>query len=142
MKTSGHEKPYHRGPARVFDREEDAMDAAVKGQIKKGDVVIVRYEGPRGGPGMREMLGLTAALVGLGLGEDVALLDRRALQRRDARPDGRARRSGSRARRAYRNYRRGRSNCFRSRDKKSAGRIDRRGNQGAPRKMESACAAL
>ena len=74
VKTSGHEKPHFRGPARVFDREEDAMDAAVKGQIKKGDVVIVRYEGPRGGPGMREMLGLTAALVGLGLGEDVALL--------------------------------------------------------------------
>jgi len=74
LKTSGHEKPYFRGPARVFDREEDAMDAAVKGQIKKGDVVVVRYEGPRGGPGMREMLGLTAALVGQGLGEDVALL--------------------------------------------------------------------
>jgi dihydroxy-acid dehydratase len=50
------------------------MDAAVNGKIKKGDVVVVRYEGPRGGPGMREMLGLTAALVGLGLGEDVALL--------------------------------------------------------------------
>ena len=74
VKASGHEKPHHRGPARVFDREEDAMDAAVKGQIKKGDVVVVRYEGPRGGPGMREMLGLTAALVGRGLGEDVALL--------------------------------------------------------------------
>jgi len=58
----------------VFDREEEAMDAAVKGEIKKGDVVVVRYEGPRGGPGMREMLGLTAALVGQGLGEDVALL--------------------------------------------------------------------
>jgi dihydroxy-acid dehydratase len=74
VKASGHEKPHHRGPARVFDREEDAMDAAVKGQIKKGDMVVVRYEGPRGGPGMREMLGLTAALVGRGLGEDVALL--------------------------------------------------------------------
>jgi dihydroxy-acid dehydratase len=74
LKTSGHEKPYHRGPARVFDREEEAMEAAVKGEIKKGDVVVVRYEGPRGGPGMREMLGLTAALVGQGLGEDVALL--------------------------------------------------------------------
>jgi dihydroxy-acid dehydratase len=74
VKTSGHEKPYFRGPARVFDREEDAMDAAVNGKIKKGDVVVVRYEGPRGGPGMREMLGLTAALVGLGLGEDVSLL--------------------------------------------------------------------
>jgi dihydroxy-acid dehydratase len=74
LKSSGHEKSHHRGPARVFDREEDAMDAAVKGLIKKGDVVVVRYEGPRGGPGMREMLGLTAALVGQGLGEDVALL--------------------------------------------------------------------
>jgi dihydroxy-acid dehydratase len=74
LKFSGHEKPFFRGPARVFNREEDAMDAAVKGQIKKGDVVVVRYEGPRGGPGMREMLGLTAALVGQGLGEDVALL--------------------------------------------------------------------
>lgn len=74
LKASGHEKPHHRGPARVFDREEDAMDAATKGQIKKGDVVVVRYEGPKGGPGMREMLGLTAALVGQGLGEDVALL--------------------------------------------------------------------
>jgi dihydroxy-acid dehydratase len=74
LKASGHEKPFHRGPARVFDREEEAMDAANKGLIKKGDVVVVRYEGPRGGPGMREMLGLTAALVGQGLGEDVALL--------------------------------------------------------------------
>ncbi len=74
VKTSGHEQPYHRGPARVFDREEDAMDAAVKGEIKKGDVIIVRYEGPKGGPGMREMLGLTATLVGQGLGEHVALL--------------------------------------------------------------------
>jgi len=74
VKTSGHEQPYHRGPARVFDREEAAMDAAVKGEIKKGDVIIVRYEGPKGGPGMREMLGLTAALVGQGLGEHVALL--------------------------------------------------------------------
>jgi dihydroxy-acid dehydratase len=74
LKFSGHEKTFFRGPARVFNREEDAMDAAVKGQIKKGDVIVVRYEGPRGGPGMREMLGLTAALVGQGLGEDVALL--------------------------------------------------------------------
>ena len=74
LKFSGHEKPFFRGPARVFNREEDAMEAAVKGQIKKGDVIVVRYEGPRGGPGMREMLGLTAALVGQGLGEDVALL--------------------------------------------------------------------
>ena len=74
LKTSGHEKPHFTGPARVFDREEDGMEAANAGKIKKGDVVVIRYEGPRGGPGMREMLGLTAALVGQGLGEDVALL--------------------------------------------------------------------
>lgn len=74
VKIAGHERLYHRGPARVFDREEDAMDAVTEGRIHSGDVVVIRYEGPRGGPGMREMLGVTAALVGEGLGEDVALL--------------------------------------------------------------------
>jgi len=74
IKVTGIERTGHRGPARVFDREEDAMAAVTGGTIRAGDVVVVRYEGPRGGPGMREMLGLTAALVGLGLGEDVALL--------------------------------------------------------------------
>jgi len=64
----------HRGPARVFEREEDAMAAVTRREIKAGDVVVIRYEGPRGGPGMREMLGVTAALVGEGLGETVALL--------------------------------------------------------------------
>ncbi len=64
----------HRGPARVFDREEDAMQAVTHGQIRAGDVVVIRYEGPRGGPGMREMLGVTGAIVGAGLGESVALL--------------------------------------------------------------------
>ncbi len=73
-KVAGHERPYHRGPARVFNREEDAMDAVTDGKIKAGDVVVIRYEGPRGGPGMREMLGVTAAIVGQGLGEDVALI--------------------------------------------------------------------
>src|SRR4029077_4310309 len=63
-----------RGPARVFEREEDAMGAVTRGEIEPGDVVVIRYEGPRGGPGMREMLGVTAALVGEGLGETVALL--------------------------------------------------------------------
>ena len=65
---------YHRGPARVFDREEDAMHAVTQGGIHAGDVVVIRYEGPRGGPGMREMLGVTGAIVGAGLGESVALL--------------------------------------------------------------------
>jgi dihydroxy-acid dehydratase len=74
VKVSGHERPYHRGPARVFEREEDAMQAVTGKQVKAGDVVVIRYEGPRGGPGMREMLGVTAAIVGEGLGEEVALL--------------------------------------------------------------------
>jgi len=74
VKIAGHEKPYHRGPARVFDCEEDAMKAVTSKNIKPGDVVVIRYEGPRGGPGMREMLGVTGALVGEGLGESVALL--------------------------------------------------------------------
>jgi dihydroxy-acid dehydratase len=74
IKIAGHERLHHRGPARVFDREEDAMTAVTHRQIRSGDVVVIRYEGPRGGPGMREMLGVTAALVGEGLGESVALL--------------------------------------------------------------------
>ncbi len=74
VKIAGHERLYHRGPARVFDREEDAMSALTHGKIHAGDVVVIRYEGPRGGPGMREMLGVTGAIVGAGLGETVALL--------------------------------------------------------------------
>ncbi len=64
----------HRGPARVFDAETGAMEAIMAGQIKAGDVVVIRYEGPKGGPGMREMLGCTAALAGMGLDKSVALL--------------------------------------------------------------------
>jgi dihydroxy-acid dehydratase len=74
VKVAGYERRSHRGPARVFDREEDAMAAVMRGRIRAGDVVVIRYEGPRGGPGMREMLGVTSALVGAGLGESVALL--------------------------------------------------------------------
>jgi dihydroxy-acid dehydratase len=74
VKMAGHERTRHEGPARVFEREEDAFAAVRKRQIKPGDVVVIRYEGPRGGPGMREMLGVTAALVGQGLGESVALV--------------------------------------------------------------------
>jgi len=74
VKIAGHERLHHRGPARVFDREEDAMQAIMSRNIQPGDVVVIRYEGPRGGPGMREMLGITAALVGQGLGESVALV--------------------------------------------------------------------
>ncbi len=73
-KISGHERLEHRGPARVFESEEDAMAAVSAKKIKAGDVVVIRYEGPKGGPGMREMLGVTAAIVGEGLGGSVALL--------------------------------------------------------------------
>jgi dihydroxy-acid dehydratase len=73
-KISGHERLSHRGPARVFESEEEAMSAVTGKRLKAGDVVVIRNEGPRGGPGMREMLGVTAAIVGEGLGESVALL--------------------------------------------------------------------
>jgi dihydroxy-acid dehydratase len=74
VKIAGHERPYHKGPAKIYDREEDAMHAIEAGEVVSGDVVVIRYEGPRGGPGMREMLGITGAIVGAGLGETVALL--------------------------------------------------------------------
>jgi dihydroxy-acid dehydratase len=74
IKVAGHERLLHRGPARVFECEEDAFHAVSEREIVAGDVVVIRNEGPRGGPGMREMLGVTAALVGAGLGETVALL--------------------------------------------------------------------
>ena len=74
VKVAGHNLQKFRGPARVFDNEEEAFAAVEKGVIKAGDVVVIRYEGPKGGPGMREMLAVTAALVGTGLGDSVALL--------------------------------------------------------------------
>jgi dihydroxy-acid dehydratase len=74
VKVAGHELVTHRGPARVFDGEDPAFQAVAQGRIKPGDVVVIRYEGPRGAPGMPEMLGVTAALVGARLGESVALL--------------------------------------------------------------------
>jgi len=73
-KISGHERLEHRGPARVFESEEDAMAAVTSRKIQAGDVVVIRNEGPKGGPGMREMLGVTSAIVGEGLGDSVALL--------------------------------------------------------------------
>ena len=74
VKVAGHSMMSFRGPAKVFNREEDAFAAVKAGQIQAGDVVVIRYEGPVGGPGMREMLGVTAAIVGIGLGDSVALL--------------------------------------------------------------------
>jgi dihydroxy-acid dehydratase len=74
VKLAGHERRQHTGPARVFESEEHAMQAVTRREIKAGDVVVIRNEGPAGGPGMREMLAVTAALVGEGLGEEVALI--------------------------------------------------------------------
>jgi len=74
LKTAGHEMLHHSGPARVYDSEEEAFAAVQGGEVKAGDVVVIRYEGPQGGPGMREMLAVTAALVGAELGRSVALL--------------------------------------------------------------------
>jgi len=74
IKLSGEEMKVHKGPARVFEKEEDTLDAILAGKIKKGDVIVIRYEGPKGGPGMREMLSPSSALVGAGLGKDVALI--------------------------------------------------------------------
>ena len=73
-KVSGQTRTIHRGPARVFGREEDAFAAIKAGKIRPGDVIVIRYEGPRGGPGMREMLAVTGALQGAGLGDSVALM--------------------------------------------------------------------
>jgi dihydroxy-acid dehydratase len=74
VKLAGHERRHHRGPARVFDSENACFEAVKTGSIQPGDVIVIRYEGPVGGPGMQEMLSVTAAIVGEGLGEDVALL--------------------------------------------------------------------
>jgi dihydroxy-acid dehydratase len=74
VKLSGHERLWHRGPARVFEGEEAAMAVVLEGGIKAGDVVVIRGEGPAGGPGMREMLAVTGALQGAGLGPEVALI--------------------------------------------------------------------
>lgn len=74
VKVAGHSMTKFQGPAKVYDQEEEAFIAVKAGQIKAGDVVVIRYEGPAGGPGMREMLGVTAAIVGAGLGDSVALL--------------------------------------------------------------------
>jgi dihydroxy-acid dehydratase len=74
IKVAHHAPQVHRGPARVFNREEDAMAAVLANQVKAGDTVVIRYEGPKGGPGMREMLQVTGALVGQGLGDSVCLI--------------------------------------------------------------------
>ena len=74
IKVAGHQETVYEGPARVFEQEEPAFQAIQRGEIKDGDIVVIRYEGPKGGPGMREMLAVTSALIGQGLGDSVALV--------------------------------------------------------------------
>ncbi len=100
VKVAGSERKTHKGPARVFDCEEDAMTAVTSGSINPGDVLVIRYEGPAGGPGMREMLGVTAAIVGAGSRRVLRLADGWPLLRSHPRPHGRPRRPRSRPPRA------------------------------------------
>ena len=102
MKTAGFDAAVFEGPARVFERERAAMDALTEGKIKHGDVVVIRYEGPKGGPGMREMLAITAAIKGAGLGKDVLLLTDGTILRRHNRPVHRPHRAGGGGPRSYR----------------------------------------
>ena len=74
VKSAGFDAEVFEGPARVFEREQQAIDALEEGKIQAGDVVVIRYEGPKGGPGMREMLAITGAIKGAGLGKDVLLI--------------------------------------------------------------------
>ncbi|RAD77128.1 dihydroxy-acid dehydratase, partial [Burkholderia multivorans] len=74
VKSAGFDADVFEGTARVFDQEQPAMDAVLNGELKKGDVVVIRYEGPKGGPGMREMLAITGAIKGAGIGKDVLLI--------------------------------------------------------------------
>ena len=106
VKLSGHERRKHIGPARVFDGEEAAMAAVLAHELQAGDVVVIRGEGPAGGPGMREMLSVTAAIVGEGLGEDGRADHRRALLRRHTRLHGRPCRARGHPRRPDRRARR------------------------------------
>ena len=102
MKTAGFDADVFEGPARVFERERAAMDALEAGEIEAGDVVVIRYEGPKGGPGMREMLAITAAIKGAGLGKDVLLLTDGTILRRHNRPVHRPHSTRSGGRRSHR----------------------------------------
>ena len=99
VKVAGIDDPRFDGTARVFDGEDAAMEAILAGKIKPGDIVVIRYEGPKGGPGMREMLAVTGAMKGAGRGADAALDHRRSLPRRHVRVLRRPRRAGGGRRR-------------------------------------------
>ena len=141
VKVAGHSIMKFSGPAKVFDREEDAFAAVKANQIKAGDVVVIRFEGPSGGPGMREMLGVTAAIVGAGFGDSVAL-SRRTILRRDTWADGGSRRSGSRQGRTDRRGQKRRSDYLRYRQAALGRRPHTDRDQSALKESKDARAAL
>ena len=142
VKLAGHERTLHRGPARVFDSEEDTFAAVKAGAIVPGDVVVIRYEGPHGGPGMREMLHVTGAIVGEGLSDSVALIT-------DGRFSGATHGfmighvdAGGVAWRSDRGAARGRHRRRRRREPRAQRRADRRGDRRAPAGLGRAGATL
>ena len=108
IKVAGHQEKVYEGPARVFDQEEAAFQSIQRREVKPGDIVVIRYEGPKGGPGMREMLAVTSALIGQGLGDTVAPDYRWPVLRSISRPHGRPRSAGGHGWRSHRTAARGR----------------------------------
>src|SRR5438128_3089451 len=141
VKVAGHSMTSFRGPAKVFNREEDAFAAVKAGQIQAGDVVVIRYEGPVGGPGMREMLGVTAAIVGIGLGDSVALLTDGRFSGA-ARFDGRPRRAGSGEEGSHRGAQNRRHHRLRCPCPHAERRTNKERNQGSAQQVETAGASL
>ena len=142
VKVAGMKTLAFRGPARCFDCEEDAFDAVVKKKIKKGDVIVIRYEGPRGGPGMREMLSTTAALYGEGMGENRGADHRWALLRRHARILHRPCRAGGGGGRTDRAAQGRRHDRDRRQQGHPRGGADRPRARGAAQEMEAAAPRL
>ena len=128
VKLVGHKKLFFQGPARVFDSEEDTFAAVEDRTIKPGEVVVIRYEGPKGGPGMREMLGVTAAIAGTELAGDSRADHRRTFLRRHPRIERGPRRSGSRVRRRHRSRAQRRHDYVRRRTPRIARAFIRRRN--------------
>ena len=142
VKLAGHDRLEHRGPARVFESEEDAFAAVKASAIKPNDVVVIRNEGPAGGPGMREMLGVTAALVGEGLGRLGRAAHRRPLLRRHPRLHGRPRRPRGAARRPDRGRARRRHRRLRRPQPRAERRAERGGDRRAAGRLRAAAAEV
>ena len=137
IKVAGLKSAVFEGPARVFECEEDAFAAVSARAYQAGEVLVIRNEGPRGGPGMREMLGVTALVYGQGMGEKVALITDGRFSGRDARPDGRLHRPGGGARRADRPAARRRPDPHRRRGAHARGETGREG-AGRPARRRTA----